>query len=87
MRDLNNLNKEHDNKLKGEMKMEEKRTKRISDVEIYKAIESVKNNEEGSMAQALIALLSVTVDLRAFLRKLYKNVVPSTERKTYEEKK
>jgi len=87
MRDLNNLNKEHDNKLKGEMAMEEKRTKRITDVEVYNAIEAVKNDEEGSIGKALEALLAVTVDTRVFLRKLYKEVVPAKERTNYEEKK
>ena len=67
MRDLSNLNKEHG----------EKRTKRISDTEVYDAIEAVKKDEEGSVAKALVALLAVTVDTRAFLRKLYKNVVVS----------
>ena len=67
--------------------MEEKRTKRITDSEVYETIEAVKKDEEGSVAKALVALLAVTVDTRAFLRKLYKEVVPVKERKNYEEKK
>lgn len=70
-----------------ENEMEEKRTKRISDVEVYEAIEAVKKDEEGSVAKALVALLAVTVDLRVFIRKLYKEIVPAKERKNYEEKK
>jgi len=66
--------------------MEEKRTKRITDVELYQTIEKVKADEEGSVKDALVALLAVTVDLRAFVRKLYKELVPSKER-NYEEKK
>lgn len=65
---------------------EQKRTRRISDVEVYQAIEKVKTDEEGSMKDALVALLAVTVDLRAFVRKLYKETVPAKERKDYEEK-
>jgi len=66
---------------------EEKRTKRITDVEVYQAIDKIKTDEEGSMKDALIALLAVVVDLRAFVRKLYKELVPTKERKNYEEKK
>jgi len=69
------------------MKMEEKRTKRITDQEVYEAIEAVKKDEEGSVAKALVAILATVVDLRAFVRKLYKEVVPAKERKNYEEKK
>jgi len=66
--------------------MEEKRTKRITDIEIYQAIEKVKADEEGSVKNALVALLAVAVDTRAFLRKLYKETVPAKERKDYEQK-
>lgn len=69
------------------MKMEEKRTKRITDQEVYEAIEAVKKDEEGSVATALVAILATVVDLRAFVRKLYKETVPPKERKNYEEKK
>jgi len=64
--------------------MEEKRTKRITDIEVYQAIEKVKADEEGSIKDALVALLAVTVDLRAFVRKLYKELVPAKERKDNE---
>jgi hypothetical protein len=57
--------------------MEEVKIRRISDKEVYEAIEAVKKNEENSMAKALVALLAVTVDTRAFLRKLYKELVPA----------
>jgi len=67
--------------------MEEKKMRRISDKEVYDAIEAVKKDEEGSVAKALEALLAVTVDTRAFLRKLYKELVPAKERANYEEKK
>jgi len=67
--------------------MEEKKMRRISDKEVYDAIEKVKADDETSLKEALIALLSVTVDLRAFVRKLYKEVVPAKERANYEEKK
>lgn len=56
--------------------MEEKKVRRITDKEVYEAIEAVKNEKEGSIAEALEALLAVTVDTRAFLRKLYKELVP-----------
>ena len=77
MRDLNNLNREHD----------EKRTKRISDAEIYATIEKVKVDAEDSLKDALVTILATVVDLRAFVRKLYKEIVPAKERKNYEEKK
>lgn len=57
--------------------VEEKRTKRITDAEIYDTIKAVKNDEEGSVAKALVTILSTVVDTRAFLRKLYKELVPS----------
>lgn len=64
---------------------EEKRTKRITDQEVYDAIEAVKKDEEGSVAKALVAILATVVDLRAFVRKLYKETVPPKERKNYEQ--
>ena len=67
--------------------MEEKRTKRITDKEVYDAIEAVKNKDENAVENAVVALLAVTVDTRAFLRKLFKEIVPAKERKNYEEKK
>lgn len=67
--------------------MEERRSKRITDVEVYNTIEKVKNDDENSMKDALVALLAVTVDTRAFIRKMYKELVPTKERKNYEEKK
>ena len=66
---------------------ERKISRRITDQEVYDAIEAVKKDEEGSVAKALVALLAVTVDTRAFLRKLFKEIVPAKERKNYEEKK
>lgn len=51
--------------------------RRISDKELYDTIEKVKNNDETAVGDALIALLAVTVDTRAFLRKLYKETVPT----------
>ena len=65
---------------------EQKKSRRITDVELYRTMEKVKANEEDSMKDALLSLLAVTVDLRAFLRKLYKEVVPTKERKNYEKK-
>ena len=66
---------------------ERKVSRRISDIEVYNVIEAVKKDEEGSIGKALVALLAVTVDTRAFLRKLYKEIVPAKERTNYEEKK
>jgi hypothetical protein len=60
--------------------MEEKRTKRITDKEVYDTIEAVKSNSDEAIGKALVALLAVTVDTRAFLRKLYKETVPAKER-------
>ena len=57
--------------------MEEKKTARITDKEVYDAIEAVRNNQEDSIGRALITLLAVTVDTRAFLRKLYKELIPT----------
>ena len=51
--------------------------RRISDKDLYDTIEKVKNNDENAVGDALIALLAVTVDTRAFLRKLYKETVPA----------
>lgn len=56
------------------MTEERKEYRRITDKEIYEVIEKVKRNEEGSVADALEALLAVAVDTRAFLRKVYKTV-------------
>lgn len=68
--------------------MEEKKVmRRISDKEVYDAIDAIKQNEELCVEKAMIALLAVTVDTRAFLRKLYKELVPTKERTKYEEKK
>jgi hypothetical protein len=74
MRDLNNLNSEHGNVVN------EKKSQRITDKEVYEAIEAVKKDEEGSIATALTAILATVVDLRAFVRKLYKEIVPKKER-------
>jgi len=47
---------------------------RITDDKIRNVIQKVENNEEGSIGEALKALLEVTLDTRAFLRKVYKSV-------------
>lgn len=57
--------------------MEDKKMTRITDKEVYDAIQAVKNNDENSMEKAIVTLLAVTVDTRAFLRKLYKEIVPT----------
>jgi len=56
--------------------------RRISDKEVYDAIDALKENEEGSLEKALIAQLALGVDTRAFLRKLYKELIPA-RKKTY----
>ena len=47
---------------------------RITDEQIFKAIEDVKNEDEQSLASALQTLLLITLDIRQFLRKMYKNM-------------
>lgn len=46
---------------------------RITDDEIFKTIKAVDDNEENSLADALKTLLLVTLDIRQFIRKMYKN--------------
>jgi len=47
---------------------------RITDDKIRNVIQKVENNEESSIGEALKALLEVTLDIRVFLRKIYKSV-------------
>ena len=47
--------------------------KRITDDEVFKAIEEINNEDEKALANALKSLLFITLDTRQFLRKMYKN--------------
>lgn len=47
---------------------------RITDDAIFKAIESVNNDNEQALKDAIKTLLFVTLDTRQFLRKIYKNM-------------
>jgi len=54
------------------MKMSE--YKRITDEQVFKAIEDLKNEDEQSLGNAIETLLLVVLDTRQFLRKMYKNM-------------
>ena len=48
--------------------------KRITDEEVFKAIKGIKNDDEQAMKNAIETLLLVSLDIRQFLRKVYKNM-------------
>jgi len=48
--------------------------KRITDEQVFKAIEDLKNEDEQSLGNAIETLLLVVLDTRQFLRKMYKNM-------------
>ena len=48
--------------------------KRITDEEVFKAIEKIKNEDEQALGDALKTLLLIVLDIRQFLRKMYKNM-------------
>lgn len=55
--------------------MEERaRIERITDDAIRKAVEAIKSDNEDAMKVALVALLEVNLDIRQFMRKIYKNI-------------
>ena len=47
--------------------------KRITDDEVFKVLEDLKNEDEQALAKAIEALLLLELDIRHFLRKIYKN--------------
>lgn len=57
--------------------------KRISDEEVFKALDDLKNEDEQALGNALRTLLLVTLDTRQFLRKMYKNL--SKKQKVYKQ--
>ena len=57
------------------MTEERKEYQRITDKEALNVIQKIKDNDENSLADALRVLIEVTVDTRAFLRKIYKNTL------------
>ena len=46
--------------------------KRVTDNELFEAIEKIKREDEGCLAHALEKLILVALDTRQFLRKMYK---------------
>jgi len=53
--------------------------KRISDEEIFKAIDDMKNEDEKALENALKTLLLAVLDTRQFIRKMYKNMPKKTK--------
>jgi len=51
-----------------------KEYKRITDNEIFKALDDLENEDEQALGNALRTLLLVTLDTRQYLRKIYKDM-------------
>jgi hypothetical protein len=61
------------------MKMEERKVTRITDQEVYDAIEAIEKDDELSLKKAIKALLAITVDTRVLVRKVFKGEKPRTK--------
>ena len=46
--------------------------RRISDSEVFKTLESMKNKDENVMSEVFKTLILLALDIRHFLRKIYK---------------
>ena len=56
--------------------------KRITDDEVFKVLEDLKNEDEQALGNTMKAILLLQLDLRHFMRKVYKNMVKKPRSKT-----
>lgn len=47
--------------------------KRINDDEVFKTLDAIKNEDEQSIKKTLETLIFLSLDIRHFLRKIYKD--------------